>query len=272
VAPTEKCNLSCDFCSVKNRNGGYELEFHDLIEMTKRFISLGTRTVEITGGGEPLTYPYLDEYIRYLVCNRIEVGLITNGIGINKHLISVISWIRISANVYDRLGKIDIPKNFYGTLGFSYVWTKESTIKGLNEIRDIAVANKVSYIRLVPDCLGDVQKQNSYLALVAHKVGPPVTLQKKKFRRPQNCYWGYFKPFLYSDGYVYPCSSIVLNPDADRQFHESYRICHASEIESLWKCPIESLVDTSKCIHCVFSIQNRILEYSRCYQRHENFL
>ena len=279
VALTERCNLSCKFCSVKNRTRKYEWN-SDVISATEKFIGLGTKSVEITGGGEPLCYKNISKYIRYLHGRGMQIGLITNGLNINyvlnMEVRSYISWIRISANVYDEVGKIDIPILFPGTLGFSYVWNEGvSSINTLKKIQDIALYNEVSYIRLVPNCLATKEEQyvnNESLARMAEVLGVPFFFQRKTFGTPSNCYWGYIKPFLYPDGYVYPCSSIVLNTSADQQFNEVYRLCHWSEINKFWEREIRSLVNTDKCDKCVFTDQNEMLEYALCYQDHEDFL
>ena len=278
VAPTEKCNLKCKFCSVSNRSRQFEFRLSDLIEATKKFLDLGTKTVEITGGGDPLCYPDLGLYLKFLR-RFVQIGLITNGIGINRlqPFFDAISWIRISANVFDYTGRIDIPEGFKGTLGFSYVWTEGiSTIETLERIREIAIKNNVQYIRMVPNCIATKKEQeenNMFLAgLVSQTLGAPFFFQPKNFDTPHNCYWGYLKPFLYADGYVYPCSSTVLNPDADRQFNSSYRLCHWTETFAIWKPEIKSLVDTKKCEHCVFTEQNKTLEYTLNEQEQEEFI
>ena len=281
VALTEVCNLNCKFCSVKNRSKKYEFNLAELISATHKFIELGTKSVEITGGGEPLCYKNISNYIHYLHERNMKIGLITNGININDILDaevrSYIDWIRISANVFDYTKKIETPIEFPGTLGFSYVWTDDiSTLDILRQIRDIAIANNIEYIRVVPNCLGNKQEQNKknkYLAQIATILGYPFFFQRKEFNTPLACYWGYFKPFLYPDGYVYPCSSVVLNSDADKQFHESYRLCHWTDVDDIWKnLPISSLIDTQKCDHCVFIEQNEILNYSLHSQKHEDFI
>lgn len=281
VALTEICNLKCKFCSVANREKKYTLDYDVLVKATEDFINLGTRTVEITGGGDPLLYPRINEYLQFLVEKGMEIGIITNGININsiidkKFLVKDIAWIRISSNVLDYKDEIDIPQNFGGTLGFSYCWTEEvSTIEQLTKIKDIAIENNVKYVRLVPNCLATKEEQevnNQKLAKVAEIIGEPVFFQPKVFDTPKNCYWGYFKPFLYADEYVYPCSSTVLNPDADRQFNSKYRWCHVSEISSTWATQPKTIVNTSSCEHCVFTTQNRILDYSLHKQFHEEFI
>lgn len=233
-----------------------------------------------TGGGDPLLYPQFNAYIRFLVKNNLKIGLITNGININeiidKELINKFAWIRISANVYDYKNKIDIPKNYTGTLGFSYCWTEGiSSVEYVKKIRDIAIENKVKYIRLVPNCLGNKQEQeekNKFLPWVAAQVGEPMFYQPKIFDTFERCFFGYIKPFLYCDEFVYPCSSVVLNTGADKQFNTKYRWCHWKDVEEVWSEPIKSIIDTSKCNHCVFTEQNMLLDYALNAQEHEDFV
>jgi len=280
VAPTEFCSLRCKFCSVVNRTKKHVFNINELIQATNAFYRLGTRAITISGGGDPLCYPKLCYYLDHLIIIGMKIGLITNGLGINriidKHLLNEISWIRISANVYDYKKKIEIPTGYKGTLGFSYCWTEGlSSIEVLKTIKQIAIDNNVEYIRLVPNCLATKEQQiknNEFLAGVAEQVGAPVFFQKKEFEAPSACYWGYLNPFLYADGYVYPCSSTVLNPDADKQFNPIYRLTHWADAEEFFKGDIQSLVDTKRCEHCVFTEQNKMLEYALDTQKHEDFI
>jgi len=280
VAPTEYCSLRCSFCSVANRKNKHVFKYENLIEATANFIKLGVKTVEITGGGDPLCYPKLNQYIKWLASQGMKIGMITNSVGLNRVLtadsLDVLSWLRISANVLDYKDKIEIPKNFKGTLGFSYVWADEQDhLPQLKRIRDIAINNNVAYVRLVPNCLATIEQQkknNLFLADVAKAISPPVFFQKKEFKSPSNCYWGYVKPFLYCDEYVYPCSSTVLNPDADKQFNSSYRWCHYTDVLSVWTRKIQSIVDTTRCSHCVFHDQNMMLDYALNERLHEEFV
>lgn len=280
VALTEKCTLRCEFCSVVNREKTYEIAYGDLLKATKKFIDLGIKTVEITGGGDPLLYPKLNDYLSYLLTADVQVGIITNGIGINKkihpELMAKLSWIRISSNVLDYKDEIEIPKNFNGTLGFSYCWTDGlSTEEQLLKIKTIALENNVQYIRMVPNCLAtkeELQKQHELLVPLVDKLGEPFFYQQKEFGTPNKCYWGYMKPFLYCDGYVYPCSSTVLNANADKQFNPSYRWYHWEDISKIYEKEIISAVNTKDCTHCVFCDQNDMLEYALNKQPHENFI
>lgn len=271
VAPEERCQLDCVFCSVKNRSYKYSFEWDKLKDALSRFFKLGVKTVEITGGGDPLLYPNLNDLISFCLENDKKVGLITNGLGINKLLDKTLqkrmSWIRISANTLDYRDHLDLPKNMNpdGNLGFSYCWTENlSTESQLLRIKKIADDNGVKYIRLVPNCLGsqeELDKWNAYLQPLADRLGHPIFYQPKDTGSPANCFLGFLKPFLYADCYVYPCSSTVLNPEADEQFNPSFRWYHYDKMEEIYSQPMSSIVDTKRCPHCVFVPQNRQLEY-----------
>jgi len=58
-------------------------------------------SIELTGGGEPTSYPYFDEFIKELVkYENIEVALVTNGQLLSKKRVDVLndsfSWLRFS--------------------------------------------------------------------------------------------------------------------------------------------------------------------------------
>jgi MoaA/NifB/PqqE/SkfB family radical SAM enzyme len=59
IAPTSKCQLNCVFCSNANREKNEELDPSDLTVFIKKLHKLGLKTIEWTGGGDPLLYPYL---------------------------------------------------------------------------------------------------------------------------------------------------------------------------------------------------------------------
>jgi MoaA/NifB/PqqE/SkfB family radical SAM enzyme len=279
IAPTEICSLDCKFCSVMNRSYQYVFDWEKLKDALDRFFKLGVQTVEISGGGDPLLYPQINELVAYCLDAGKKVGLITNGIGINKRLDKSlqarISWLRISANTLDYRDHLDLPSNFNpeGTLGFSYCWTENlSTEKQLLRVKEIADNNNVKYIRLVPNCLDSnedmVNKWDPLLEPMAERLGHPVFYQPKNFGSPDQCFLGYIKPFLYADEYVYPCSSTVLNSEADKQFNSSFRWFHYSKVEEIYSQPMSSIVDTKRCEHCVFVPQNNQLIYA--INKHEN--
>ncbi len=281
VAPTELCTLDCKFCSVVNRDYKSVFEYSKLITAVDTFFKLGVQTVEITGGGDPLLYPQINEFVAHCLDAGKKVGMITNGIGINNRLDPKLqarmSWIRISANTLDYRDHLDLPVGMKdGNLGFSYCWTENLSTKAqLLRVKEIADNNNVKYIRLVPNCLDSnedmVNKWDPMLKPMADDIGHPVFYQPKNFASPPECYLGYIKPFLYCDEYVYPCSSTVLNKEADKQFNSNFRWYHYTDTEKIYSEPMHSIVDTKRCEHCVFTSQNNQLIYAINQHTNEEF-
>lgn len=264
VAPTSRCNLQCSFCSNVNRDKHEDLEYEEVISLVSKLSKIGLKTVEWTGGGDPTLWEPINEAIKY--CNRLGLkqGFITNGVQLNEKIrempLIYLTWIRISMNCLDYVKEINIPE-FGGTLGFSYVLKGWQDIGTLEKIKKYAEDHKVKYVRLVPNCQAtdeEQQENNEHLPTIADRMGEPFFYQKKEFKRPQKCYWCYFKPFLLHDGYVYPCSSVVLNDNADRQFHSKYRWVPMERLVAQYSNTVNSF-PTDNCDHCVFFKQNDLL-------------
>jgi len=275
LAVTNKCNLKCAFCSVAQRDSKEELPADDILHALKLFRDLGTKTVEITGGGEPMLHPYINEIVYYAYILRLQIGLITNGTLLEKlKNPETLSWLRISANSLDYGKEIFIPKLHKDAhLGFSYCfdYDGDSTIRTLWEVRDLAIKHNVKYVRVVPNCIGEIESKHRKIAEIVSYIGAPLFYQRKTKAVYKNCLVGYIKPFLNADGYVYPCSSTVLNDDADRQFNPKYRWYHWSDARKIYSGEIAPL-DGTKCADCVFTENNQELDYIRNTQDCEEFL
>lgn len=279
VALTERCNLNCSFCSVVNREKKYEFSQQELIDATMAFVNLGVKTVEITGGGEPTLYEGFEWYVDFCDSLGLKVGLITNGTllhKVNKEILDKLAWLRISMNCLD-YGAVPYIPVIKGTLGFSYVFGKDSSEYVLVLINEMAKLNRGSYVRVVPNCMcteEQLKQQHEYLSPLVEKIGAPAFYQNKNFGHSNNCYWCRYKPFLYCDGNVYPCSSVVLNPDADKSFAQSYALCKWQDVESvLYSSGLyRVLVDTHRCSHCVFTGQNQLIESLLLPVEHEQFI
>jgi len=266
VALTERCNLRCSFCSVVNRKRKYEWDINELISATTKFKKLGIKTVEITGGGEPTVYPDFEWYVEFCHDLGLEVGLITNGLLLHKissDVLNRLRWLRISMNCLDYVNNIEIPK-IRGTLGFSYVFGPDSSFKNLLLVKSLAIEHKAAYVRVVPNCLSteeELKEQHKKLSDFVEQLGHPVFYQQKEYGKSKICRWCLYKPFLYCDELVYPCSSIAINPDADKAFESSYAICHWKDVEEkMYKADPDTLIDTSKCNRCVFQEQNDLIQ------------
>jgi len=275
IMPTEICNLKCVFCSVAQRGNEGKI-FQDLtLEQIKtvvdKFKRMGLKAVILSGGGDPTLYKYINELLEYLKSEGLEIGMITNGIALERNVrnINHLSWIRISANAFDYVDDIKIPRlDSKTTLGFSYIWNPLTSGKIIekirNKVREQSDFNPVEYVRMLPDCnleTSALEQAHKELRRITMELGAPFFHQYKIHKTPKECHLGRVHPVFYTDGYIYPCDSLVLNSsEGDKKFHRDFALCRWDGIEVFFSNRInDSLVDTRKCPHCVFNRQNELL-------------
>lgn len=293
LAPTDICNLSCTFCSVQDRNKGKdkpdELELEEIkgiIRSLYKFNSL--KSVEITGGGDPTMYKDINPLIEFLDKEGLEIGLITNGVAIDRiseENLNKLSWLRISLssldpqNNYDKKPKeLKIPK-IKGTLGFSDVWGEYTSYDKIDTIFKYVEEFKPEYVRIVPDCF-NIENQVHLTYSMSGKVkelndvlGREVFfLQTKQTEVFAPCRIGYIKPFLNADGNFYHCSAAPLY---EKKFTKHWRMGHYTEVDKIWtESNIAKGADTSICEYgkCFFGEQNKLIEKVRAPIKHMRFI
>tara|TARA_Y100000310_G_scaffold340803_1_gene437833 strand:+ start:313 stop:1233 length:921 start_codon:yes stop_codon:yes gene_type:complete len=271
LAPTDRCNLRCGFCSVQNRNGD-ELDIVDIIGAITELRMLGLRTVELTGGGDPAMYEGISALINFIYKQGLKIGFITNGIRLSEITnLDMLSWLRISMNSLDIVDDIDIPSlPPHVTLGFSYVVNEKMTQETLTKIFAKMGAHNVEYLRVVPNCLSEKTIKESHQAVAGLLDNPKIFYQQKSRRKPHHCRIGYLKPFLNADGYFYHCSA---NPLIDRKFNPNFRMGRIDEIDKIWSNPYGTF-DTTICQEgkCFFKEHNDCLDLFSLLIKHKDFV
>jgi hypothetical protein len=108
LAPVEVCDSDCPFCSVAGRPLKSKIPFEKIVKLLKDFKSLGAKSVEITGGGNPLLYrdefngqkKDINDIIEVASDLGFDIGIITNSHNLSKSLkkesYNKINWLRIS--------------------------------------------------------------------------------------------------------------------------------------------------------------------------------
>lgn len=282
LAPTNRCNLTCEFCSTMKR-GTEELSFQDTKEIVDIYAKLGIKSVEITGGGDPTMYPHLAELIEYTSAKGLDVGLITNGLLLNTFhgsTLKKLTWMRISLAGID----FDLDDTYrdlnYGIFpafyGCSFVFTRETPIDRMKRAYEIAHHLKARYLRIVPNCYDPAEIEWARNVLPDHiqKVKSDsahemdMFLQIKDHRVPISCHWKYLKPFVNADGYVYQCSTCSLFAE---HFPRAWRVSHWKDVAKIYEEPIVSF-DNSQCTHCFYKEQNEIIHDVLIDVNHPTFL
>jgi len=110
IDPINMCNLECEYC-----NAGYILENNREMLSERILLDLpyflsswvnpytsdaGIESICVAGGGEPLLNKYVGEFIDNCVDKGIEVGVVTNGILIDRFLesLSKCTWVGVSVD------------------------------------------------------------------------------------------------------------------------------------------------------------------------------
>lgn len=217
--PTNKCNLNCPFCSCVNEDRSLEMSLPDAKRIIDICKDLGTRAATITGGGSPCLHPKISEIIAYFVESGIEVGLVDNGLALDKidfHTLNKVTWCRIShadfrqfSSAYETKLRKEILNAPGVDWAFSYVVSKTPNLEGIIRAINFANDNKFTHVRLVADLftpdeidLGTVKQ-----ILRTRQVNDDKVIYQNRDvpSRGGDCYICYLKPVISADCKVYNC-------------------------------------------------------------------
>ena len=91
---TSRCNLNCMFCgqskqaitSKGSEKSTNSQRSHLSLDQLKYIVNqlVVYRPQIYLWGGEPLIYPYLSDFVRYLRANKLSVFITTNGVLLNR--------------------------------------------------------------------------------------------------------------------------------------------------------------------------------------------
>jgi len=179
LAPVENCDSSCNFCSVSGRPLRARMKWSEIEQVLRDFKTLGAKSLEITGGGNPLLYKDIDtgkninDIIRFANSLGYHIGIITNSEKLTKlsrDVYDMISWIRVSLIKLDE-GKEPEDYDFagfpYEKLGFSYIiydkgpspvtgrqysGTSEYTIQRIARLVELH-GGGIKFVRFAGNCL-----------------------------------------------------------------------------------------------------------------------
>lgn len=106
LKPTNRCNQNCYYCTYRNTymdlseyNMDDEIPYEIMMSLLDDMSMMGVKAVTLSGGGEPLLYPYIEDTMNRLLDSGIDLSIITNGsllYGKKAELLSRAKWVRIS--------------------------------------------------------------------------------------------------------------------------------------------------------------------------------
>jgi radical SAM protein with 4Fe4S-binding SPASM domain len=106
---TAFCNFKCPHCRFREHHGDDHsyMPLPMLESLLTEIRARGVRTIELSGGGEPLAHPDIDAALDLMAAGGFRVGLISNGYcfvdrpALQERALSVCNWIRISVDAFD---------------------------------------------------------------------------------------------------------------------------------------------------------------------------
>ena len=281
LCPTSICDFNCKFCSVGNRDKTISIPFKTIIKGLKDFKKLGAKALEITGGGNPLLYPKINEVIAYAHKLGYDIGMICNSINPSKYLTkesaSYLTWYRCSISAYHNIPNFnykmyDLSVIPAGVLSFSYVINKDTTKWILEDIiRLVKTRPDTKFVRICPDYLNDhmIETFKTRWSPMVEKLDKDGKFFFKELiasctAYPDFCGIGMIRPYICEDGYAYMCSSFVLRR---RRLEPQYRMCHLKDIKKFYKeankrfkkGELPYTAPISECYHCQLGSNNQFL-------------
>ena len=172
IDPSNICNADCPWCmfSQYRQASKANLKWETYVKLVYELRSLGVKSITFTGGGEPLMNPKFNDMISLAKDLGFEIGLVTNGILLNKvKNPDYFKFIRVSLDssnreMYQKVKGIDafdtvidnisstIKKN--PSIGLSYVVGPDNNYN-FNEAEQLAKSLGVLYLQIKPAYLNE---------------------------------------------------------------------------------------------------------------------
>ncbi len=280
IIPTNKCNLSCGFCSCGDRSKQKEIDVFDLLNVLAVLKNRGTKALTITGGGEPLMYDKLNYVICYSQINDMEVGLVTNGTLLDKlehH--SGLTWCRISSSD-DRVPDYDgikeaIKINPETDWAFSHVLTQHPNYGVIEDIINFVNKYDFTHVRLVSDLLDldNVDMEQAKVNIKLSGIGDSKVIyqeRKDSTMGTKNCYISLLKPVIAPEG-IYPCCGTQYAKYGQKR--DMLRDAKMGEVKDLSNIlDKQKHFDGSGCDICYYNMYNESLDKIKQSPEHKRFV
>ncbi len=278
--PTNACNLHCNFCSCSKRDKTLAMPFGESMQIMERFSRLGCKAVTITGGGEPLCYPYISDTISQVASLGIDVGLVTNGLlldNLSSSVLELLTWCRIShsdsrcitPHYRDTLDRaVQAPVDW----AFSYVVSHHPNLREIGAVVDYANEHTFTHVRLVGDLMQpatvpmDIVKQS-----LAGRDRLVLYQPRKRYAAATQCLLGYVKPVVGPDFNMYLCCGVqyALEGQHHRDLPAALCMGSARDLESIYDSPSPFTVP---CARCYYTQYNQVLFAMTNTISHESFI
>jgi organic radical activating enzyme len=283
--PTNACNLDCPFCSCSKEDRSLFIDEDLLYKLVLKMKQCGTEAVTITGGGEPLLYPWFNEMIRAFETVGIKMGMVSNGLllyQMDGAILNKLTWCRIShgdhrpfTDAYEKkLAKVvkHTPKVDWA---FSHVVGKHPNEEAISKIIEFSNRHDFTHVRLVTDILDKevdiecIKKKIKRSGIDDSKV---IYQGRSNYERGMDCYIGFLKPIIHADGKVYLCCGVQYSIDGEHKaMNPKLSLGEAIELEKIIDRSSKPF-DGRICDVCYYGDYNRVLKGMMEEPEHGDFL
>jgi len=228
LCPTNRCNLNCEFCSCGDREKNIEMPLVDVIKILDDAKGCGCQAITITGGGEPLMHPDINNIIRACRERFIKVGLVTNGMLLDR-LTEAVDWCRISfdskrnfkplANVMNKQLK---RLKFEPNIDWAFSFVAYAGVGHLRKLVKYANSHSFTHVRVVGNILDPSDDAITTCKSVLIGIDKKVIYQPRTrpTRGRKKCWISLLKPTIAADGTIYPCCGAQYAlKDSKKDFH-----------------------------------------------------
>ena len=268
IDPTNRCQLTCDFCMFKGLRAGNNPEDLDLGLFRYLLLDLkkiGVKSITFTGGGEPTLHKDFAKMVEWAENLGFEYGLITNGIRLEKiERPDHFKFIRVSldaatSKTYTKLKRsncfdlviqnIRYARNKGALVGISYVVNKINCTE-IKKAQELARELDVAYIQFKP-------AWHNGKPFVEYVIpGGKETIDMRRYQPVDTvpCMIAGLVGIIGADSKVYYCC----------QYRGNERYClgdlkHAT-FPQIWERRPELVPDIEHCPNC------RYMNYTRAYK------
>jgi len=266
LCPTNRCNLNCEFCSCGDREKHLELDLDTIDTLLKDVQSLGCKAITITGGGEPLLHPNINEIIKKCKDRDIKVGLVTNGLLLDN-LKEEVSWCRISFDSNRKFSelkeKVELAWDSFIDIDWAFSFVLYDGFGDLDLVVEFANQRKFTHVRVVADIFNPNDK---LMGLIPNTLRKDGICDKRIIYQPRNeptrgskkCLISLLKPTIGANGQIYPCCGAQYAiKDSKRDFIKEMSMGHIKDIKEIMND--QRYFDGSICDVCYYKGYNNIL-------------
>jgi len=225
----------------------------------------GCKAATITGGGEPLLHPRINDVLRYAGAQGIETGLVTNGVLLDRlEEQDSLTWARISCSderVHDyKTLNNAVQLNANTDWAFSYVVSKKPYYKNIEGVINFANDHNFSHVRLVSDMFDlenvpDMDHIKDKLKVDTSKV--IFQGRKDSTRGQKNCYISLLKPVIAPEG-IFPCCGAQYAVHGQKKaLVDDMKMGEVDDLEKILQTQVP--FNGEKCDVCYYSQYNDAL-------------